>query len=125
MRIVDRILMWFDNKYEEYTHYVFNKKPHYVRCGICGEVLSSKNGDTPSPEECGWREFKTGGWVCHRCDAHRDFTPYIKLTDLDEAMIWNVDNPQYSILEALKKRDLLFRDTTVDLCDHIDGKRTN
>ena len=118
MRIVDRILMWLDNKYEDYTHYVFNKKPHYARCRICGRVISSKNGDTLSPEERCWREIAGGGWICYRCDCRRDFTPYIKLTDLDEKISWNLDTPDI-ILDSLKKRKQVYDKTTRDLCNEI------
>lgn len=114
MRIIDKILMWLDNKYEDYTHYVFNKKPHYVRCGICDEILSSKNGDTPSPEECGWREFKTGGWVCHRCDAHRYLKPYVEILDLDEEIKWRKWREE-NVEELLEERNLIFEKATKDL----------
>lgn len=68
------------NLHEQYTHWVWNRKRHNVKCIICGKVLDSKR-DLYSPEECGWGSVDKYTWICHRCLCHRDFRPYIKLID--------------------------------------------
>lgn len=88
MQLFWKFLCWKDNKYEEFTHWYWNKKHHNVKCHICGEVLDSYKIPY-SPEECGWvnighDKWTRKQWLCHRCDAHRCFPPYIKLIDLDE-----------------------------------------
>ena len=83
---IDRLSTWLYNRYEEYTHYCFNRKPQYVRCKICGDILSSKEKETPSPEECGWKRIDHWWWICHMCDAHRDFKPYIEMIDYGEIL---------------------------------------
>ena len=94
MDIIDRIICSAINKYEEFTHWYWNKKPHRVTCKICGDTMHS-SVDRYSPEECGWRNIKGGSsWICHSCDAHRDFKPYTKLVDLDEEIRWF--DPNYS-----------------------------
>lgn len=88
MNILSGFLCWKDNKYEEFTHWYWNKKHHNVKCHICDKVLDSFK--TPySPEECGWinigrDKWRRKEWICHMCDAHRNFPRYIKLIDLDE-----------------------------------------
>ena len=88
MQLFWNLVCWKDNKYEEFTHWYWNKKHHNVKCHICGEVLDSTK--TPySPEECGWvnighDKWSRKKWICHMCDAHRNFPRYIKLIDLDE-----------------------------------------
>ena len=85
---IDRLHCWIYNKYEEFTHWYWHKSPHHVTCKICGNTMHS-NIDKYSPEECGWRNIKGGSsWICHLCDAHRDFHPYIELADIDEDILW-------------------------------------
>lgn len=72
------------NKYEKFTHWYWNRKPHCVTCSICRKTLRSNETDI-SPEEYGWKCTKDGwNWICHRCLNHRDFKPYIRQTDIDE-----------------------------------------
>ena len=85
---------WLCNTYEKFTHWYWNLKPHHVTCKICGEIINSKDDNSPSPEECGWRIIKGSygyGWICHSCDSHRNFRPYVKLVDLDERIRYGMD----------------------------------
>lgn len=80
-----RFLVWCDNTYEKITHWYWNKSPHHVRCGICGEVITSEEPDSPSPEERGWKCTRDGyTWICHRCECHRFYEPYVQLADYKE-----------------------------------------
>lgn len=88
MELLDNLYCHAINKYEDFTHWYWNKSPHRVRCIICGDIMNSKK-DKYSPEEAGWRSIKGGKrWICHRCDAHRDFKPYVNLVDVDEEIKW-------------------------------------
>ena len=107
---IDKLLVWLENKTLQYTHWYFNRKPQYVRCAICGETLSSRHKETPSPEECGWQHIgyeKYRRWICHRCDAHRNLKPYIKLADLDEELqcgkLCGYNRPSAQIIEERNK----------------------
>jgi len=92
MSLIDQVLCWLSNKYEEFTHWYWHKSPHHVRCRICGEKMRS-DVDKYSPEECGWKCYRNGSaWICHRCDCHRDFRSYVKLVDLDEQIRWDKEN---------------------------------
>lgn len=81
------------NLHEKYTHWVWNKKHHNVRCVICGDVLDSKSHPY-SPEESGWKCVDKYTWICHSCLYHRDFMPYIKLVDIDEDICYFKDSPK-------------------------------
>ncbi len=106
MGSIDQFLCWCDNTYEKFTHWYWNKSPHHVKCRICGEKMSS-DIDKYSPEECGWKCFKDrSGWVCHSCDSHRDFTPYVFLADIDESIAWE---KEYKGLYRAMKRQALKR----------------
>lgn len=78
---IDQLVCKYYNWYEKYTHKVWNKKRHYTQCIICGDVMDSAK-DKYSPEECGWEQIRgQQRWICHMCDSHRNFKPYIKLID--------------------------------------------
>ena len=121
---IDKFSVWLMNIHEKFTHYLFNRKPQYVKCIICGEILSSKEKETPSPEECGWRTIgHNRGWICHRCDAHRNFKPYIKLVDLDEEVKWLYPiNPKYPIVDVMVERKSIFDDASKELLDYVTEK---
>lgn len=119
---IDRLEVWLMNKHEEYTHYVFNKKPHRVTCKICGAVLSSEKKESPSPEECGWRRIEhKHGWICHMCDAHRNFKPYIDLVDFDERILWGVEK---NSIATMAKRDMMFGKTEQRLLDILGDNKS-
>lgn len=100
---IDRFLVWCDNTYEKFTHRYWNKSPHHVRCRICGEVITSEKPDSPSPEERGWRCTKDGyTWICHRCDCHRFYEPYVELADLDE-LIANAEEKDKWFYKSMKR----------------------
>lgn len=104
MSLIDQLYCWLSNKYEEFTHWYWNKSSHHVKCRICGEKMSS-DIDKCSPEECGWKCYKDrSGWVCHSCDLYRDFTPYVFLTDIDESIAWKKE-PK-SLYRAMKRQAL-------------------
>lgn len=106
--LIDRIFCWICNKYEEFTHWYWHKSPHHVTCEICGETMHS-NVDKYSPEECGWRNIKGGSsWICHRCDAHRNYTMYSDLVDLDEEIVWCRDSDKKN--ELINKRKQLLEE---------------
>lgn len=91
MRLWECIDISLANAYENFTYWYWNKKPHHVRCRICGKVKSSipQINETFSPEQCGWEQTKDGQfWICHDCLCHRDFKPYIKQVDIDEIERW-------------------------------------
>ena len=103
--LIDQLNCWLSNKYEEFTRWYWNKSPHHVKCRICGEKMSS-DIDRYSPEEGGWKCYKDGsGWVCHRCDLHRDFAPYVFLTDIDESIAWE-NGHRMRMLKAMKRLEL-------------------
>ena len=84
---IDRLACWAHNKYEDFARWYWHKSPHHVECCICGDTLRSD--EDHSPEECGWKNFKgTCKWVCHACEAHRDFKPYIDIIDIDDDYRW-------------------------------------
>lgn len=121
--LIDSVHCWLQNKYEEFTHWYWNNKSHHVTCRICGTTIDSKECDSPSPEERGWRQFKGSrgyGWVCHRCDCHRNFRPYVELADLDDDILWEIhsatmndkkvsewESRRRQILEELKNKKSL------------------
>jgi hypothetical protein len=62
-----------------------------------------------SPEECGWRNIKGGSsWICHSCDAHRNYTMYSDLVDLDEDIVWCRDSDKKN--ELINKRKQLLEE---------------
>ena len=85
-------LCWKSNTLEKCSRIWWNRKrTSRIECCICGDVLTSEEENSPSPDECGWMMANLHGykkWFCHRCVDHRDFSPYIELTDLDESIIW-------------------------------------
>ena len=90
MRLWECVYISLANAYENFTCWYWNKKPHHVRCRICGEVKKTdRYNDTFSPEQCGWKQTKDGHvWICHDCLCHRNFKPYIKQVDIDEIERW-------------------------------------
>lgn len=104
---IDKLYCWANNTYEKYTHWYWNKKPHVVECCICGEKLDSRR-DKYSPEECGWISMRGGTrWICHQCDSHRDFKPYMDLIKIDEKLAWrDLTNEQIAALESSKNNIL-------------------
>ena len=105
---IDRLYCWMCNKYEEFTRWYWRKSPHHVTCEICGNTMHS-HIDKYSPEECGWRSIKGGSsWICHRCDAHRNFRPYIELADIDECIFCesHVATPDNKKIDKLRKQRL-------------------
>lgn len=85
-------LCWKSNTLEKCSHIKWNmKRTNRVECCICGDVLTSEEKNSPSPDECGWIMGNRHGfkrWFCHRCVEHRDFSPYIELVDIDESIMW-------------------------------------
>ena len=102
---IDKLICRFYNWRERYTHKVWNKKRHNVRCLICGEYLDSTiNKD--SPEECGWEHFRGWMWICHRCWGHRNFKPYIKLIDSDMLIeYFRKNDPNLDRSKIVEERD--------------------
>lgn len=93
-----------ENLYLKYTHKVWNKSPHHATCDICGKTIYSKDCNA-SPEECGWKRYDSWNWICHRCDSHRDFTPYVELTDIDEEIAWAKYDPSAPLEQLIMERD--------------------
>lgn len=103
---IDRFLVWYNNTYEKFLHWYWNKSPHHVRCRICGEVITSEEANSPSPEERGWKCTKDGyTWICHRCDCHRFYEPYVQLADYEELEI-NAAEKDKPIVRGLKRIEL-------------------
>lgn len=81
---IDILKTWIDNTKEKWSHVVWHSKPHHVTCLICGSTVNSKECEW-SPNEMGWRQLRNSKrWICHRCDAHRNFVPFIEMVDKDE-----------------------------------------
>ena len=86
---IDRIKIFIENKWLEYTDKVWNKEPHKITCHICGDFLKSQEPYSHSPEQCGWRRIDGERWyICHRCLCHRNYRPYVGQVDEDERKAW-------------------------------------
>lgn len=108
-----RLQVLFDNLYEKYTHWRWNRKSNSATCNICGRIISSDDEEnSPSPEERGWRKYNKYFWICHQCDAHRDFKPFIKVIDLTDDIVGSLilgrEHGRFgAIEEEIKERNLL------------------
>jgi len=102
--MIGNILCNLENMYLKLTHKVWNKSPHYATCNICGKRITSRNCSA-SPEECGWQRVGNWRWICHRCDAHRNFKPYVHLTDLDEEIAWAKYDPSFPVEQSIIEHD--------------------
>ena len=125
MELLDNLYCHAINKYEDFTHWYWNKSPHRVRCIICGDTMRSADNKY-SPEECGWRSIKFGNtWVCHKCDAHRNLKPYIKLADIDEEIGWAKLGASNKTLEELKyeKKRILMEMVLEEMTKKEDKKK--
>ena len=105
----DRFRCWLANKYEDFTQWFWHSSPHKVKCVICGDEMHSSH-DRYSPEQCGWRKIKGGpGWICHICECHRNFEPYMKLINLDEEILWNPKDQDVEKQLMKKREEILFK----------------
>lgn len=126
---IDKFLVWIDNKREDYTQKVWQKKPHYVKCRLCGSELHSQDylkriKDEYSPEQCGWRRLKdkdgwNWGWICHSCDGHFH-EHWVNKDEVGKFINLDIENKYTEINDAqgnILKRLLLSRDinVTVDI----------